>query len=115
LKSAETKAKFIEMRARGVGFEQIAKELKVARTTLHRWQKALKSALDERSVTGRQKIVEKYKLSENERLAHWCERYHATLERMEDLPPGDPAANGLTQILLAVDKRISRAITLDLR
>jgi transposase len=107
------KAKFIEMRARGISYEQIARVLNVAPVTLYRWQKALRSPLDARAKTEREKIIEKYRLSENDRLAHWCERYHATLESLEDLPQGDAKAPVLTQILLAVDKRISRTIALD--
>lgn len=46
-KTIDQKQRFVEMRSRGVSFDQCSKELKTAKTTLIAWSKELKTEIDQ--------------------------------------------------------------------
>lgn len=112
MKPSETKAKFIEMRARGLSFEKIASELNVAPATLYRWQKQMAAEIQTKTHAERERILEKFNLAENERLDRYCALYKRVSEQIEKDYLQIIPTHHLVRMMLVLDRKISKAMTM---
>ena len=65
---AELKERFIELRAEGVSFDSIAKELNKSKTTLIKWQRELESEINNFQYSIVQGLIEKYKITKQKKI-----------------------------------------------
>lgn len=65
---AELKERFIELRAEGVSFDSIAKELNKSKTTLIKWQRELESEINNFQYSIIQGLIEKYKITKQKKI-----------------------------------------------
>lgn len=71
--SIETKEKFIELRAKGLSFDKISKELGKAKQTLVDWSKELQEEIASRKALELELLYEKYYLLREHRLKSFGE------------------------------------------
>jgi hypothetical protein len=71
MKSQDTKERFIELRARGLSFDKITKELKVAKKTLVTWSKDLNSEIQAAKALEIETLLEKHYLLKEQRLSRF--------------------------------------------
>jgi len=91
MKDNETKRKFIEMRARGISFNKIAKELKIAKSTLIDWSKSYLTEIENLKAIEIESLQEQFYLTKTERiklLGRQLERIKKELEQRDfsDVP-----------------------------
>jgi hypothetical protein len=75
----------------------------------------MKAAIDETTLAEREKIVERFGLSENQRLEHCCKMYTQTAQHLEKANGWGPSAERLFRMIMTMDARISRAISQPVR
>jgi DNA invertase Pin-like site-specific DNA recombinase len=109
MKSDELKMRFVEMRAQGMGFEDISTELKVARSTLFRWQAEMRSSIDRQVQVERELIIDKFCVSDINRFERMCRLYRHTADELEGRTIGYPSTDRLMRTLMELDRRISHA------
>ena len=86
MKDNETKSKFIEMRAKNISFDKIAKELKVSKQTLITWSKDNELEINNLREIEFDSLRERLKLTKENRLtflSKCLERINAELEKRD--------------------------------
>lgn len=68
MKSNETRQNFIELRAKGISFDKIAKELKVAKSTLIEWSKTYLQEIENLRAIELEALQESYYLTKTARM-----------------------------------------------
>ncbi|RKQ17494.1 helix-turn-helix domain-containing protein [Ureibacillus endophyticus] len=91
MKNNETRQKFIEMRAKGISFDKIAKELKVAKSTLIEWSKTYLTEIENLKAIEMEALQEQFYLTKTERiklLGEIVERFRKEIEKrnLSDIP-----------------------------
>lgn len=91
MEATEKKHQFVELRARGTSLENIAKCLKVSKTTLINWGKELSIEVSNAKQFEKDVLVEKYKASHHQRveaLLKLFEKLNAEFDKRDfsDLP-----------------------------
>lgn len=91
MKDNETRQKFIEMRAKGISFDKIAKELKIAKTTLIDWSKVYLTEIDNLKAIELEALQEQFYLTKTERiklLGEIVERFRREIKKrnLSDVP-----------------------------
>jgi transposase-like protein len=110
MKTNETKVRFVEMRARGLSFGKISAELNTSPETLYRWQRSMRAEIEAKTIAEREKIVERFKLAESERLEKYCSLYQRVSEQVDKEYLDTVPAHHLIGMMLTLDRKISRAI-----
>ena len=86
MKDNETKSKFVEMRAKNISFDKIAKELKVSKQTLITWSKDNELEINNLREIEFDSLRERLKLTKENRLtflSKCLERINAELEKRD--------------------------------
>ncbi|MFD4707921.1 hypothetical protein ACFWM3_24170 [Gottfriedia sp. NPDC058432] len=86
MKSNEIRQQFIEMRARGISFDRIAKELKIAKSTLFDWSKEHLTEIENSKAIELEALQEQFNLTKTARielLGRHVERIKAELEKRD--------------------------------
>jgi transposase len=78
--SAKVKEKFIELRAQGMSYDQIAGQLDVSRQCLQNWSRELKADLENAKAFHLDGIKAKYQMLQ----AHRVEQFSMMLQRLRD-------------------------------
>ena len=86
MKSTETKSKFIELRAQGLSYNKISKQLKVSKTTLVSWAKELKYDIENATQFEKDILIEKYKMAQNQRLESLFKMFEKLNTELENRP-----------------------------
>jgi len=68
MKDNETKQRFIELRATGKSFDNIAKELNVSKPTLIKWQGELAEQINELNFINFDSLVKQYQMTKQARI-----------------------------------------------
>lgn len=68
MKEEETRERFIELRAEGLSYEKISKELKVSKPTLIEWSRTMATELHNAKTIRKEALIEKYALQQENRL-----------------------------------------------
>jgi len=77
MKDQETKERFIELRAKGLSFEKIARQLKVSKQTLINWSKELSTIISNLRAIELEALQEKDYLTKSARIELFGERLEA--------------------------------------
>lgn len=91
MKDSETRKKFIELRAKGISFSKIAKELKVSKSTLIGWSKEHLFEIENLKAVEIESLQEQFYISKRSRielLGQQVERMKKELEKRDfsDVP-----------------------------
>ncbi|MHB1688886.1 MAG: hypothetical protein ACYCVH_16145 [Ignavibacteriaceae bacterium] len=79
----ETIEKFIQLRAEGKSFDKIVKLIKVSKPTLIAWEMKYKGAIDALKWSRFENILEKYKLTQEDRIARLAKELSLVWETYE--------------------------------
>jgi hypothetical protein len=86
MKTNETKQKFIELRAKGLSFDKIAKELNVSKPTLIEWRRDFSREIESLRLTEFESLAEQYSMVREariKRLASDLEKIDGELEKRD--------------------------------
>lgn len=84
MKNNETKQKFIEMRAKGISFEKIAKELKIAKSTLIQWSKKYSTEIENSKAIEMEALQEQFYLTKTARIEILGQQVERIKEEIEN-------------------------------
>jgi len=100
MKDQETRERFIELRARGLSFDKISKELKVSKQTLIDWSRGLQEEIRNLKAIELEALQEKYFLTKEKRIELFGERLKAIKEELDKRDLQDVPTDKLIELLL---------------
>jgi len=80
---AKQKEKFIKLRAEGISFDTIAKELSKSKTTLINWQRELDSEINNLQYSIIQNLIEKYKITKQRKIEFYSKELDKIYKALE--------------------------------
>ena len=86
---SKVKEKFIYFRSRGMSYGEIARKIKVSKTTLVNWGKELNEEISTLSSEYKNELREKYQVSDIQRLEFLGERFKSIQEEIAKRGLGD--------------------------
>ena len=98
--TVDTKDKFIELRAKGLSFDKIAKELSIAKQTLVDWSRELQEEIASRKALELEAIYEKYYLLKERRLEVFGELLAGIGEELQKRDLSDVPTDKLLALFL---------------
>ena len=97
-KTVEEKEKFIQLRAKGLSFDKIAKELNVSKNTLLKWNGEFYEQVEEAQFHELDSLLDEFKVSRRTRFEQNCKILNAVYKelnkRMESNNLGFPHTRG---------------------
>jgi IS30 family transposase len=102
----ETKEKFIELRAKGMSFDKIAKEIGKAKQTLIDWSKELKDEIANRKALELEALYEKYYLLKENRLQTFGDMLTKIKKEIEQRDLSDVPTDKLLDLLLKYENQV---------
>jgi transposase len=100
MKDQETRERFVELRARGLSFDKISKELKVSKQTLIDWSRGLQEEIGNLKAIELEALQEKYFLTKEKRIELFGEKLRAIKEELDKRDLKDVATDKLIELLL---------------
>ena len=95
----KVKEQFIELRAQGMSFDRIAKELNLAKQTLINWSKELTEVIENVKATELEALYEKYHVSKEERIKAFGEQLQSIKAELDKRDLSDIPTDKLYQIM----------------
>ena len=102
--SKETKDKFIEMRAEGKTFAQIAKVLGIAHNTAVNWSRDLCDDISAVEAFKKEELIEKYRMTKEKKLEMYGERLLAIQDELAKRDLSDIPTNKLLDMMIKCEK-----------
>jgi len=102
----ETKEKFIELRAKGMSFDKIAKEIGKAKQTLIDWSKELKDEIANRKALELEALYESYYLLKENRLQTFGIMLTKIKKEIEQRDLSDVPTDKLLDLLLKYENQV---------
>jgi DNA-binding XRE family transcriptional regulator len=102
----ETKEKFIELRAKGMSFDKIAKEIGKAKQTLIDWSKELQDEIANRKALELEALYEKYYLLKENRLQTFGDMLTKIKKEIEQRDLSDVPTDKLLDLLLKYENQV---------
>ena len=109
-KTIEEKQKFIQLRAQGLSFESIAKELSVSKPTLIKWNAELYGEVQEAQFYEQENLLENYKLMRKQRFEFYCKLLSAALAELESRAAAGKLQEVPTEKLLIMAEQLEKRI-----
>ena len=101
----KTKQRFIELRAEGLSFDKIAKELKKSKPTLIDWSRELKEEVANLKALELETLYEKYYLQKEARLKTFGDMLNKIKAEIETRDLSDVPTARLLDLLLTYDRQ----------
>jgi len=111
MKDQETRERFVELRARGLSFDKISKELKVSKQTLIDWSRGLQEEIGNLKAIELEALQEKYFLTKEKRIELFGERLKAIKEELDKRDLKDVATDKLIELLLRYHRILKEEFT----
>lgn len=105
-----TKEKFIELRAKGLSFDKIAKELGKAKQTLIDWSKELQDEIANRKALELEALYETYYLQRESRLQTFGAMLTKIKKEVESRDLSDMPTDKLLELLLKYNSQVKEEI-----
>ena len=83
MKDQETRERFIELRAKGLSFDKISKELRMSKQTLINWSKKLQEEIANLKAIELEILQEKYYLSREKRIKLFGEKLKTLKDELD--------------------------------
>jgi transposase len=100
MKDQKTREQFVELRARGLSFDKISKELGVSKQTLIDWSRGLQEEIGNLKAIELEALQEKYFLTKEKRIELFGEKLRAIKEELDKRDLKDVATDKLIELLL---------------
>lgn len=113
MKDTDTKHKFIEMRAEGLSFDAITKELNVSKTTLIKWSKEMELDIHNFKAMKYQAVLESYNLTKIHRLKALAKMLSRVEQELESRELKDIATDKLIDMQSRLLTKISSELSLE--
>lgn len=110
MREIKDKEKFVELRAQGLSFDKIAKELKVAKQTLINWSKELELEITNLKALELEALYEKYYLSKQHRVTTFGDLLSKLREEISKRDLSEIPIDKLLTIYLNYDKQLKEEI-----
>ncbi len=111
VKDQQTKDKFVEMRAKGISYDRIAKELNVHRQTLIAWSKNLKNEIANLKSIELDGLYEKYFLTKQKRIELYGEKLKEIKAELHKRKLSDLKTSELFNLLVKYDAILQKEKT----
>ena len=95
-----TRQQFIDLRAQGLSYERIARQLGVARQTLINWSRELKADIDNLRALRLEALQEQYQVLQDQRIELLGRHRQEILEELETRDLGNVSTESLLSLLL---------------
>jgi hypothetical protein len=102
--SVETKNKFIEMRAEGRTFAQIAEDLNISYNTAVNWSRELSDNISAAKAFKKEELIEKYRMTKEKKLDMYGERLLAIQDELAKRDLSDIPTNKLFDMMVKCSK-----------
>jgi len=109
-KTIEEKQKFIQLRAQGLSFESIAKELSVSKPTLIKWNAELYGEVQEAQFYEQENLLENYKLMRKQRFELYCKLLSSALAELESRAAAGKLQEVPTEKLLSMAEQLEKRV-----
>ena len=106
MKDIKVKEKFIQLRAEGLSFDRIARELDTSKPTLMKWAKEFENEISELMFIEFESLFERYKMLRVERVRRYGEQLELIREALKEKDLGDVPATKLLDMALVLEDRI---------
>ncbi len=106
MKDTKTKEKFIQLRAEGMSFDKIVRELDTSKPTLMKWAKEFENEISELMFIEFESLFEKYKMLRLERVRRYGEQLKLIREALKEKDLKDVPATKLLDMALVLEDRI---------
>lgn len=100
MKDTETRGRFIELRAQGLSFDKISKELHVSKQSLIEWSKGLGEEIRNLKAIELEALQEKYYLTKEKRIELFGEQLQAIKEELGRRNLSDVPTDKLIELFL---------------
>jgi len=100
MKDQQTKEKFIELRAKGLSFDKISRELRTSKTDFINWSKELQEEIANLKAVELEALQEKYYLAKEKRIELFGEGLKAIKKELEKRDLKDIPTGKLIELLL---------------
>jgi transposase len=101
------KEKFIELRAGGVSFDNIANKLKKSKTTLIKWQSELDKEINNLKYSEIQNLIEKYKITKQRKIEFYSKQLEKVYEALEKKDYESISVKELNDLREKIENRLS--------
>lgn len=108
MKDLETKEKFIELRAKGVSFNKIAKELNTSKQTLINWSKECKHEINNLKAVELETLYEKYYMAKKERIELFGEKIKEIKAELDKRKLSDSKTSELQNLFMKYDSILQK-------
>jgi len=106
MKDIKVKEKFIQLRAEGMSFDKIVRELDTSKSTLMKWAKEFENEISELMFIEFESLFEKYKMLRLERVRRYGEQLKLIREALKEKDLKDVPATKLLDMALVLEDRI---------
>jgi transposase len=110
MKGTETKQEFIQLRAKGLSFDKIAKELKMAKQTLIDWSKEFEEEIANLKALELEALQEQYFLMKQDRLKNFGNTLNKLREEVEKRNLKDLPTDKLLELYLKYNNQVKEEI-----
>lgn len=109
----EEKARFIELRGKGMSFQKIAEEIGVSKPTLIKWNGELLEQVKEAQYMEFENLVEQYGLFRKERFEVYCKALNTALKEFQERAEKGELKNVPTDKLLNLVEQLEKRLEKD--
>ncbi len=109
----EEKARFIELRGKGMSFQKIAEEMGISKPTLIKWNGELLEQVKEAQYMEFENLVEQYGLFRKERFEVYCKALNTALKEFQERAEKGELKNVPTDKLLNLVEQLEKRLEKD--
>jgi len=111
MKDLKTKERFIELRAEGLSFDSIAKELGVSKTTLLKWSRDLEDKINNENYFAYQRLIEQYKMTKIARIKLKMQEWQKVNDALEQKDFNELSARELLNMQEKLENQLTNLIS----
>ena len=104
-KNIDDKQKFIELRAEGLSYDKISKEISVSKPTLMKWDKEFSREIDELKYILFEALREKYLMNKKARIMNYGELLEKAKEELINRDFKEVSDDKLISIIIELEKK----------
>lgn len=111
MKTQQEKKRFVELRAKGLSYDKISKELNISKPTLIKWNDELKNEVANLKYFEFESLIAEYGLSKHSRLESFSIILRKALEELKDRSFGEISAKDLINIIFQMNQKIQAEVS----
>lgn len=110
MKTQNEKKRFIELRAKGLSYDKISKELEISKPTLIKWNDELKNEIANLRYFEFESIIAEYSLSKRNRLESFSIILSKALEELKERSFDEISVKDLVNIVFQMNQKIQTEV-----